>query len=130
MAHEHSIFYRKTPSRYSVNIYQYDSLRDHAPTEEELKDDDSKNIKPIVSFCCLHCKMWDTCETESKIIDQGHKRDVCYVAKEIETKLSHLSFGFSSGLSSCDFMVVAESLLQKRSVDKIRKHILRKYKTL
>ena len=103
---------------YSVHIYQY-------------KDSDKENLKdkkPIVSLCCDYCKMWDKCEQDNEKTKENTKSNICYIAKEVENKLIHLAFGFSYTRSGSDFMLKVANQKQEKSIDKVRKRLLKKYK--
>ena len=118
MSQEHSPFYKKGPSTYNVNIFQY----------RKTKDGFSTDVDPVVSFCCARCKMWQLCEADNEKNQKGHKRDICYIAQEAETKLAPFTCGFSSGLSNSDFMLKPKDKEQEKSIDKIRKRLLKKYR--
>ena len=118
MSQEHSPFYKKGPSTYKVNIFQY----------KKTKDGYSSDVDPIVSFCCARCKLWQKCESDSKNNNKGTKQDICHISKEVETKMADFICGFSSGLSTSDFMLKPENKDQEKSIDKIRKRLLKKYK--
>ena len=110
MEQKHSIFYKNCPSTYKVNIFS------------------DKSDLPIASFCCAYCKMWLTCDDESNVINCGHKRDVCYIAHELEQKISPFICGASHGFSDTSFVLYIKNDEQRKSIDKIRKHLLKKYK--
>ena len=118
MAQEHSPFYKQGSPTYKVNIYQY----------QKVKGEYSADIDPIASFCCAHCKMWQQCELDDEKNQKRSKQDICYIAKEVETKMSNFICGFSSGLSNSDFMLKPENKDQEKSIDKLRKRFLKKYK--
>lgn len=119
MIKEHSPFYKNCPSTYKVNIYLYDNT----------KEKHSEQANLIASFCCAYCKMWDICEQENLSNNKDKSKcDVCYISKEVKIKMIPFTFGFSSGFSNSDFVLKAENKDQAKSIDKIRKHFLKKYK--
>lgn len=114
MAKERNAFYGNCSAAYSVSIFQ---SKDWRSKPEQL-----------VRFSCAHCKRWQDCESADEKMNMHCKRDICYIAKDVENKLLPLIYGFSSGISNSDFFVLAENAEQEKGVDKVRKRLLRKYK--
>ena len=114
MAKEHSASYKGDSAKYSVSIFQ-------------CKDWDSDS-EQLAHLSCKYCKKWQECEETDQKRNFRGKQNVCYIAQDVENKLSPFIYGFSSGNSGSDFFVLAENAEKMKSVDKVRKRLLKKYK--